>query len=348
VRHDQLTLVKVFRKVFKYILALAIAALLLWLVYRQIDLQELFMRLGEVKYGYIIISIILMLVAHWVRAFRWSLILKPAGFKVSTFRTFNAVILGYFANLFLPRMGEITRCGVLKRTDNVSMTVAIGTVIAERIVDLLTLFTLVLLNLILEYELLGGFFKDLFSSKISMISQNIMVLYIIFGALFLLAVVGFLLLRSYKSRLVRWTLFLKIRRLLKEVGQGLISINKLERKMAFWVSTVAMWILYYLLTYVVIFSIEETSGLSLIQSLTILVTGSIGMATPVQGGIGAFHALVSSVLVLYGIAFEDGILFATVLHSSQVFSIIAFGSLSVLVTLFLQRKRNSSNETNRG
>ena len=107
-----------------------------------------------------------------------------------------------------------------------------------------------------------------------------------------------------------------------------------------------MWTLYYLLTYVVVFSIEETSSLSMIQALTVLVTGSIGMATPVQGGIGAFHALVSSVLILYGVAFEDGILFATVLHSSQVAAIIFFGSASVLVTLFLQRRREASDGEN--
>ena len=203
------------------------AGVLLWLVYRQIDLKELLTRLGEVKYGYVVASILIMLVAHWVRAYRWRIMLRPVGFNVTTFRTFNAVILGYLANLFLPRMGEITRCGVLRRTDNVSMTVSIGTVIAERVVDLLTLVLIILLNLALEYEILADFFRDLFASKLSGITQNIMALYIFGAVVFGLIVVSYFLLRAYRSRLMRWSLFLKVRKLLKEVVQGFVSINRL-------------------------------------------------------------------------------------------------------------------------
>ena len=93
------------RKTVQYLLALGVAGALLWLVFRQIDVSELLARLKDVKYGYIIASIVIMLMAHWIRAFRWKIMLKPVGFNVSTFRTFNAVLVGYFANLFLPRMG---------------------------------------------------------------------------------------------------------------------------------------------------------------------------------------------------------------------------------------------------
>ena len=99
-----------------------------------------------------------------------------------------------------------------------------------------------------------------------------------------------------------------------------------------------MWFIYFLMTYLVVFSIPETSDLSMKAGLTILVTGSFGMATPVQGGIGAFHALVSGVLVLYGIALEDGILYATVLHTSQIFAVVFFGGTSLLITMFLKKK----------
>ena len=94
----------------------------------------------------------------------------------------------------------------------------------------------------------------------------------------------------------------------------------------------------------VVFSVEETSGLSLLAGLTILVTGSIGMATPVQGGIGAFHVLVSSVLVLYGIDLDDGLLFATILHSSQVLAVLFFGGIGMIVTVLLQNKRKSNDQ----
>ena len=126
--------------------------------------------------------------------------------------------------------------------------------------------------------------------------------------------------------------------MLREVVQGLTSINRIEKKSKFWISTVLMWVVYYTMTYLVVFAIPETSNLSMKAGLTILVIGSFGMATPVQGGIGAFHALVSGVLVLYGIALEDGILYATVLHTSQMIGVIVVGGVSLLITLFISKK----------
>jgi uncharacterized protein (TIRG00374 family) len=283
-----------------------------------------------------------MLAAHWVRAYRWGIMLKPLGYPLHTFRTFNAVMVGYIANLFVPRMGEITRCGVLKKTDNVNMTASIGSVVAERIIDLLTLISLILLNLVLEYDLLVNFFKDLFNTKFSGIVQNLYAIYILAGVGFLGLVALYLILRVYKEKLKRIPLFLKIRNILRELVDGMMSIRKIENKIGFWLSTFLLWGLYYALTYIVIFSIEETSGLSLLAGLTILVTGSIGMATPVQGGIGAFHVLVSSVLVLYGVNLDDGLLFATVLHSSQVLAVLVFGSISMIVTVLLQNKKQAN------
>ena len=119
----------------------------------------------------------------------------------------------------------------------------------------------------------------------------------------------------------------------------MMSIRKIENKFGFWFSTIVMWVLYFLLAFIIIYSMKETSNLPLVAGFTILVTGSIGMATPVQGGIGAVHVLISSVLVLYGIVLEDGLLFATVLHSSQMIGTIFFGGISLIVTVLLQKKR---------
>ncbi len=332
------------KKSITYLIALGVAGLLLWVVFKQIDVKEMFSRISEIKYRYIVFSITLMMIAHWVRAYRWRIMLKTVGYTLSTFRTFNAVMVGYIANLFVPRMGEITRCGVLKKTDNVDMTVSIGSVVAERLIDLLTLISLVLINLVLEYNLLSNFFKDLFQTKLSGILQNLYALYIIAGIGFLVLIVLYLVIRIYKERLKRIPLFLKIRNLLRGIVDGIFSIRKIDNKIGFWGSTVLLWLLYYSLTYMVVFSVEETSGLSLLAGLTILVTGSIGMATPVQGGIGAFHVLVSSVLVLYGIELDDGLLFATILHSSQVLAVIFFGGIGMIVTVLLQNKRKSNDQ----
>jgi len=334
-------------KALKYVIALAVAGLLLWWVFRKIDINEMLSRLQDVNYVYVGLSIFLMLVAHWVRAYRWSLLLTPVGYTLSTFRTFNAVLVGYIANLFVPRMGEITRCGVLKRTDDVNFTVSIGTVVAERIVDVVTLFTLILLNFLLEYDLLSTFFSELFISRFNIIGENLTAVYVSLGGLIILMTGSFLLLKAYKEKLKKRPFFLKMRDFLRDVVTGMSSIKKLKNKTGFWVSTVLMWTLYFLLSYVIFYSMKETENLPLIAGFTVLVTGSIGMAIPVQGGIGAVHLLISSVLVLYGIVLEDGLLFATVLHSSQMIGTIFFGGISLIVTVLLQKKK-SRGETSTG
>jgi len=326
----------------KYLFALVVAGLLLWLVFKQVDFNELVLRLKDVKYGYVIAAILLAVISYWVRGYRWKLMLSPLGYPVETYRVFLAVNIGYLANLFFPRMGEISRCGVLKRTDNVNLTVSIGSVVAERLVDLLSLMFLTLLSLVLEYQLLGGYLRRIFDAKIEGISGNLPAIYLIAGVLATLVISVYFIIRVYKEKLKRIPLFLKIRQLLTHLAEGITSIQKVEKKGQFWALTILMWFLYFLMTYLVVFSIPETSSLTLKAGLTILVTGSFGMATPVQGGIGAFHALVSGVLVLYGISLADGILYATILHTSQIFAVIIFGGTSLLITMFL-KKRNLEN-----
>ena len=160
----------------------------------------------------------------------------------------------------------------------------------------------------------------------------------------ILIISAYFIVRVYKEKLKKMPLFLKIRVFLIQLAEGLTSIGKVEKKGQFWALTFLMWFIYFLMTYLVVFSIPETSDLSMKAGLTILVTGSFGMATPVQGGIGAFHALVSGVLVLYGIALEDGILYATVLHTSQIFGVVFFGGTSLLITMFLKKKNFESIE----
>lgn len=273
--------------------------------------------------------------------------LKPLGYQLSNLRVLLAVMVGYLANLFFPRMGEVTRCGVLNRTDNVNMAESIGTVVAERIVDLISLLLITVLTLVLETDLLGSYFHDIFLSKFSSFGENLIGIYLIAGGFFAFLVLVYFIIRANKERLKRSKLFLKIRSILRQLVDGITSIRKLKNLPLFIFLSVSMWAIYFLMSYVVIFSVKETSGLGLIAGLSILVTGSIGMATPVQGGIGAFHALVSGVLVLYGIVLEDGLLYATVLHSSQLLAVLFYGLISLIITFTLERQNVNKPENSK-
>ncbi len=323
----------------KYSVGLLIAGSLLWYVFKDWDLNDLLHRFGQVNYSWVLLSVFLSLISHVIRAYRWNLLLTPLGYKgLSTFRTFLAVMIGYFVNLLAPRAGEITRCGIMKKNDNVNMSVSLGTVVAERIVDLLGLIIIILLGLSLQFDRLSGFMIDFFNDKSEAIhiSATTLNLLIAFGVVLVLAL---LVLWWFRARIKRLPLYFKLRSFAIELMNGFTSVLKLENKIGFWVSTVSIWVFYFAMAYVVVFAIPSTSHLGLLAGLSILIMGGLGMSAPVQGGFGTYHILVGSVLGLYGVVEKDGYFFATLIHSSQTISILFFGGLSFIISLRLKKKK---------
>lgn len=323
----------------KYIIGLLVAVSLLWYVFKDWDFEDLLIRFKQVNYWWVLLSIFLSLISHAIRAYRWNLILHPLGYnELTTFRTFLAVMIGYLANLMAPRIGEVTRCGILKKTDGVNMSVSLGSVVAERIVDLLGLMVIILLGLILQFDRLSGFMLDFFQQKSSsmQLSSNIIRLLMAFGAI--IALTG-LVIWWFRVRIKRSPIYYKLRSFLNEMADGFTSVLKLKNKSGFWISTVLIWVFYFAMAYVVIFAMPSTSHLSMLAGLSILIMGGLGMSAPVQGGFGTYHILVGSVLGLYGIVEKDGYFFATLMHTSQTFSILLFGSLSFIISLRLKQKK---------
>ena len=151
---------------------------LLWYVFRDIDATTLFNKLAEVRYGWVVAAGLLLLFTYGVRAYRWNILLHPLGYRhLTVFRTFVAVAIGYFANLLVPRMGEVSRCGVLKRLEDVPVTTSLGTVVAERIIDLLSLLTITLLLFVAEFDRLSRFITSFASDKMSGIGDNLFAIY---------------------------------------------------------------------------------------------------------------------------------------------------------------------------
>ncbi|MGF1636361.1 MAG: lysylphosphatidylglycerol synthase transmembrane domain-containing protein [Cyclobacteriaceae bacterium] len=322
----------------KYLITLGIAGFLLWYVYKDLDFREMLSRFGQVNYYWIILSFIFALLSHYLRAYRWNLLLEPVGYQLKTSRTFLAVMTGYFANLMVPRMGEVTKCGVLKKTDGVAMTTSIGSVVTERVVDLLCLFLVAFVAFMLEFDKLNGFVMSYFEGSLDGYDKTIARLIVLVSILIFLAVAIFIFLRIFKQRIKRNPLFIKIRHLLRSLVEGMLSIRKLKNTTGFWISTILIWVLYYLMSYVVFFSIAETSGLSWLAGLIVLLMGGVAMATPVQGGIGPYHLLVSGALLLYGIGDADGKFFAFLLHTSQFLLLLVTGAIGFVLSLFLKKR----------
>lgn len=329
---------KVAFDILKYSTTLGIAALLLWYVYKDVSFVSLKKQFVNINYNWIALSIFIALVSHYIRAYRWNILLEPLGYHLKTNRTFIAVMVGYFANNLVPRLGEVSRCGVLKKNDNVSMTSAFGSVVAERALDLMILIFLALITFLVEFDKLNNFVIGSLQDKFPQSESIFGIVFIALGILVIFFILTYILFKIFRERLHRNALYLKIRQFIKELLNGFLSIGKIKNQIGFWLSTIGIWLMYYMMLIVVFYAFPPTYNLSLVAGLTLLIMSGFGMSAPVQGGIGVFHILISSVLVLYGISIEDGKVFALIAHTTQFMTIMFFGGISFVISVFMKPK----------
>lgn len=321
---------------------------LLYLVFRKVNIQQVLGQIFEANYWWVLLSFIFAFTSHFARALRWNILINSMGHKTRAFSTFYAVMIGYFANMAIPRLGEVSKCGVLHKKDGIPFDSLLGSVVAERVFDLFILLILIVTVVTFQMKLVGGFVNHLVVEPlVSKFSNNISAILIaigIIGAFILLAVI---LYRVYNERLQQSELFNKIKSFLKGFLDGAKTIWKLEKRFAFLFYTFIIWFMYFLMTYVVFFAMDATSNLTVIDGLTILAIGSLGMVAPVPGGIGAYHFIVKALLFeLYLIPNDIAASWATLVHASQSLLIVLLGAFSYFMILSMKRKANEKPQPN--
>ena len=298
---------------------------LVYFVFKKIDLSDFFIRLDSVQYSWIIFSIFISLLDHIIRAYRWNILMKDDSDSLSTYITTNIIIVSYFTALIFPRLNDFVRCYLISKTNTIKLSTSLGTVVSERIIDLVSLFILGFLLLLLEYEIFVTLLIDLFSNIKLDLYSIILILFITIVALYI------------------FSLFLKRNKLISKTfndfKSGFFAFKNVYYRADFLLSTLFLWIIYYLMGYIIFFSLPETSHLGFNAGLSILVAGTLGMIVPVNAGIGAYHFLVASILLNYGISYEGGLFFATLIHGSQVVALLFFGFISSIL-LFTTIKKN--------
>ena len=321
----------------KPVLLLGVSAFLMWYALKELDFEKMWAEFLNADYWWVLVSLAMGVLAYVSRAIRWQMQIKPTGYYPSLRNTYSAMMIGYVANLVLPRMGEVVRCSVLRRTDGVPVNTGFGTVIAERIIDLVMLLVVIGLTFLVEFGRIQAFFLSLVSDKYSNMEQGMSSLYWLLWVLLGLAVMLLVIGLRYLSRLRRNTYFLKAVSFVKGMLQGVFSITKLDNQFAFWMHTIFVWMLYYGMSLVVFYALPATSGLSWGAALSVLVVGSLGMAAPVQGGIGVYHLLVQATLLLYGVPKEAGMAYALLAHTSQTLLVVLLGVLSFMGSMLYKR-----------
>jgi len=324
----------------KYLLLLSIGIALLWLTFRNENLFEIWEKLKAADPFWIIISLVIALLAFISRSIRWIMLMEPLGYKPPLTVTFYSLLVGYFANLAIPRIGEITRCGTLSNATRVPFNSLVGTVIIERIIDLMMLFISMVLVAVFEYQVLGGFLMDKvlepIGRKFSFL-KNPMVISGIFA--FILLII-FILFRFRLQSENEKPFVTRIRKFIHEMIAGFKTIGKMKNTGWFIFHTLFIWIMYFLMTWVCFFSLDATSHLDMKAGIFVLVVGGLGMSAPVQGGIGAFHYIVSQGLQLFNVSSTDGIVYATLVHSTQTLFVVVLGLFSMFMLFMYNRNKS--------
>lgn len=318
--------------ILKYITFTTLGVAMFWLVYREQDFKAIWHTLSnDVNYTWVIVSLIFGLLSHISRTLRWKIALEPLDEHPRTLNAFIAVMSSYFMNLLLPRMGEFARCGLLSKYEKIPFSKLFGTVVTERIIDMIMLLFMLLLAFVLQFDQIVQFGQN--NPQVIENLQNILQSPLLWIALagVILALVLYIRISKKRGKTN------KIEAVLSDFASGIKSVLSMKRYKAYIAHTVFIWFMYYLMLYSVFFSFDFTSHLSPLAGLLTFVLASFGMVAPVQGGIGAWHFMVEKALGLYAIESTNGKIFALLAHSSMNLMVVVCGAICLILIPVINR-----------
>lgn len=325
----------------KYIIFLAIGIFLFSRVYKGYDLTGFLHTIKDLKWGWIILSLVFGLLSHLSRAIRWNMLIRPLGYKPKTINTFFSVMIMYATNLVIPRGGEIARCTVLSKNEKIPFSKLVGTVVTERATDTVLLLILVAISVFSQIGVFkqfiennpdfGGNFGFLLSPYFWLISALIG-----FGSLFLIW--------RTREQLKKVKLIAKLFDLLFNLFEGVKSIRNLEHAGRYIAHSVFIYIMYYFMMYAVFFSYAPTEHIGPLAGLTAFIMGGLAMLMPVQGGIGPWHFMVIETLAIYGLDKSYGQDFALISHTSMNLMLLLVGGICFILLPIINRKPKSKVE----
>lgn len=323
---------------------IALGVFLVWLSIHNIpdkDIETTKQSFKEADYFFVIISALLSLIAHIIRAWRWDALLKPLGYSISFKNSFAAVMIGYVVNYAIPRAGELSRCGVANRYEKIPFAAALGTVITERILDLFLLLLLFIITLAVEFEQLLGltnqYILNPLCAKFSVLMAKTLVFYglISFMILFILALIIF-------RKKIAVIFSGKLGGILKSFAGGLKSVKNVQNPLLFILQSILIWFFYFISLYVCFWCFPQTKTLGLGAALSVLLFGTFGvMFSP--GGVGAYQLIATQVLIFYGVMNSVAISFPWIAWGSQLIMILVIGGVCFLLLPVLNKHPKDEN-----
>lgn len=289
--------------------------------------EKLKIAVAKADFRWIWLSLFIGLLSHISRAMRWNLMIYPLGYKPRLLNTFFAVMAMYLINLAVPRLGEISRCGILRKYEKVPFSKLFGTVFLERIVDFILLVLLLFVVLLLEFEEITEFIHGNLLLKVSKFSISSNTIIVLGG----LALFGIFIALYLRKRFRETSLYKKVKNLILDFFEGIKTIRRMDNKIAFIGHSLFIYLMYFLMMYVCVFAFEETAHLGPIEGLAIFVLASFGMVAPVQGGIGAWHFMAIGTLFVFGIPNTPAKAFALIVHGTMNLMLVVVGFISLMI-----------------
>jgi uncharacterized protein (TIRG00374 family) len=332
---------KRFLNIFKYILFLGLGVFLVWWSLHQIpkdkwnDFKTAF---ATARYGLLIPVFFILSTSHILRAWRWKMLMQPLGYNPALANTFFAVMIGYLANLAVPRLGEVLKCTILAKYEHVPVEKLMGTIVAERAFDVLCLLLVFILAFAVQFDVIGDYavqlIKQLFKDRSGHFSAS-KVLITIAAMVVVFAIIRFVLRRFLHIRVIK-----VIAKFIEGIGQGIISVKYLKRRWSFILASIGIWAMYLLGTWIGFYATTGTSGLSFEIAISALAFASIGMIiTP--GGIGAYAFFLARVLEKNGVPFELGFANGSLQWFAQFLIILIMGFISLLLLPYFNKYRQT-------
>ncbi len=330
------------KSIIQFIILLSVGILLTWLSFKSVwtEKDKIIESFKNANYVWVGVSILIAFLSHYLRAFRWNYLLKPLGHQIKPLNSLGAVLVGYFANYGIPRMGELTRCTLVTKYDNVPFEIALGTVITERIVDLLLLFVIFILTLFAQFSQLSDLttihILTPLSAKIESASEHPFT-FILFITIVCVCLISLFLFRKKISNLLNS----KLGTIIKGFGKGLSSVKDIEQKFQFIILSIAIWACYFYSLYACFFAFTGTAHLGHAECLVLMLFGTFGVAFS-AGGLGAYPAIITSLLLFYGVEKIPSFAFPWMAWTAQFVLIVLLGILSLILLPIINKEKTNA------
>ena len=311
---------KVVGETLKVLFPLVLGGAILYWMYRGSDIRQIrHVLTDEMDWTWMLLSMPFGLLAQLMRGWRWRQTLDPVGEHPRTSSCVHAVLLSYAASLLVPRIGEFTRCAVLKRSDGVSFSKALGTVVTERAIDSLIIMAITGVTLLWQMSMFGTFFEKTGTSIDTIFQQFSATGY------WVTAICGVAAVALLWWLLRRLSIYSKVKATLRGIWQGIISLKDVRDIPLFAFFSLGIWVSYFIHYYLTFFCFEATAGLGLSCALVTFIVGSIAVIVPTPNGAGPWHFAVKTMLILYGVQDDSALAFVLIVHTLQTGLVVLLG-----------------------